>query len=432
MVLFLSATKKSVARHLQNSAPLGFQEIWAAYRDPRLARSCIVCTNVAESGITIPNVGLVISSGVQRRVSTDIRTGSTVNALQTLSKAQLLQQLGRSGRTDCGVHITMMSHDQYLSQVRSSDLAQLEESDISPMILRSLVAGRSFARLPFLCPPHPLVQTHAKEKMFPCLVTWLTGNQPYYMKGGLIPHLTKKGCFWKSMAPAVLKYRLHIDPVNSAYLNQKDKIDCGWTTPLPRVHQYDGATGIHISLGPDCADEATAEVSQISLNDEISMEFYSGHIFPASELVPTADRHHGTRLQIRAIGVQFNWTLNQEIVFSAALTGKPRRKQFFSQCCWKRCVIGTRFDYASAVSRVDWQQALHHGDLPSLQQSDSKDPLIFSPANNTEYLNVAAYLEAFWGYIWPATCHNHVPQHEEWRAPKHGGLKDDHGAPISG
>ena len=137
------------------------------YRDPRYARSCIVCTNVAESGVTVPNVGLVISSGVQRRVSTDIRTGSTVNALQTLSKAQLLQQLGRTGRTtDRGIHVTMMSHDQYLSQVRSSDLAQLEESDISPMILRSLVAGRSFARLPFLCPPHPMVQTHTKEKTF--------------------------------------------------------------------------------------------------------------------------------------------------------------------------------------------------------------------------------------------------------------------------
>ena len=60
----------------------------------------------------------------------------------------------------------MMSRGQYVSQVRSADLAQLEESDISPMILRSLVAGRSFSRLPFLCPPHPMVQTHAKEKMF--------------------------------------------------------------------------------------------------------------------------------------------------------------------------------------------------------------------------------------------------------------------------
>ena len=137
------------------SAPSEFQDRWRAYREPRFARSCIVCTNVAESGITIPNVGIVISSGVQRRVSTDVRTGAIVNALQTLSKAQLLQQLGRTGRTDCGVHITMMSREQYLTQVRSSDLAQLEESDISPMILRSLSAGRPFSRLPFLCPVHP-------------------------------------------------------------------------------------------------------------------------------------------------------------------------------------------------------------------------------------------------------------------------------------
>ena len=128
--------------HLRAFQPSEFQRVWMAYREPRFARSCIVCTNVAESWITIPNVGIVISSGVQRRVSTDVRTGVTVNALQTLSKAQLLQQLGRSGRTDCGIHITMMSLGQYSSQVRSSDLAQLEESDISPMTLRSLVAGR--------------------------------------------------------------------------------------------------------------------------------------------------------------------------------------------------------------------------------------------------------------------------------------------------
>ena len=145
----------------ESEAPL--QEIWTAYRESRYARSRIVCTNVAESGVTVPNVGLVISSGVQRRVSGDIRTGSTVNALQTLSKVQLLQQLGR---IDQGVHIRMMSHGQYTSQVRSTDLAQSEESDINPMILRSLVAGRSFARLPFLCPPHPIVQARTKERMF--------------------------------------------------------------------------------------------------------------------------------------------------------------------------------------------------------------------------------------------------------------------------
>ena len=53
-------------------------------------------------------------------------------------------------------------------------------------------------------------------------------------------------------------------------------------------------------------------------------------------------------------------------------------------------MIGTKSDHSSALNRADWQQALQHGDLPSLQQADSKDPMIFSPANNTEYLNVAA------------------------------------------
>ena len=64
-----------------------------------------------------------------------------MNALQSLSKAQMTQQPGRTGRTDEGDHITMMSYDQDVSQVWSSDLAQLEESDVTPMILRSLVAS---------------------------------------------------------------------------------------------------------------------------------------------------------------------------------------------------------------------------------------------------------------------------------------------------
>ena len=132
----------------------------------QFARSCIICTNVAESGVTVANVGLVISSGVQRRVSTDIRTGATANALQTLSKSQMRQQQGRIERTDEGDHINMMSYGQYTSQVRSADLAQLEESDITPMTLRSLVAGRPFSRQPFLCQPNMVVQLHAKERTF--------------------------------------------------------------------------------------------------------------------------------------------------------------------------------------------------------------------------------------------------------------------------
>ena len=60
--------------------------------------------------------------------------------------------------------------------------------------------------------------------------------------------------------------------------------------------------------------------------------------------------------------------------------------------------------------------------------------MVLSPFNNTEYLNVAAYLEAFWGYIWPTICHNNVPPHEEWTANLHGGLKEfiDHAVSVLG
>ena len=81
------------------------------------------------------------------------------------------------------------------------------------------------------------------------------------------------------------------------------------------------------------SDNATAEVSQITLkHDEISTELYTGHVFPAYELVPTADRHRGT------------------------LTGKPLRKQQFSQYCWKRCVIGTKSDYSQALNKEEWHE----------------------------------------------------------------------------
>ena len=58
----------------------------------------------------------------------------------------------------------------------------------------------------------------------------------------------------------------------------------------------------------------TGEASQTQLNhEEISWEYYSGHVFTTLGMVPVVERHHGTTLQMRAIGSQFNWTLSQEV-----------------------------------------------------------------------------------------------------------------------
>ena len=43
------------------------------------------------------------------------------------------------------------------------------------------------------------------------------------------------------------------------------------------------------------------------------------------------------------------------------------------------------------------------GDLHGLQIGDPKETMVLCPWNNTEYLNVAAYLEAFLGF-YLASC----------------------------
>ena len=72
------------------------------------------------------NPGVVISFGVHRRVSADVRAGVTVNALQTLSKSQMTHKWEELE----GDHITLMSHAQFVAQARAQDVAQLDESDL--------------------------------------------------------------------------------------------------------------------------------------------------------------------------------------------------------------------------------------------------------------------------------------------------------------
>ena len=164
---------------------------------------------------------------------------------------------------------------------------------------------------------------------------------------------------------------------------------------------------------------------ELPLNhEEVCWEYYTGRHFAVPELVPGVDRHHETKLKLNALGGEFLWTLNHEIVFSTAMTGRPTRKAFFSQYCWKRCAVGTTEEYDIATNKKEWEISLMKGDLYGLQTYETRETIVLCPVNNTEYLNVVAYLEAFWGYIWPTVCHNNVPPHDEWTSNYHGGLKE--------
>ena len=50
--------------------------------------------------------------------------------------------------------------------------------------------------------------------------------------------------------------------------------------------------------------------------------------------------------------------------------------------------------------------------------------MIFSPSSNTDYADVSACPEAFWGYIWPTVNHGEQPMGSKWSAIRHSGLKE--------
>ena len=108
------------------------------------------------------------------------------------------------------------------------------------------------ARLNLPIAPMPIPDTDETSAMHPALVTTLTTSKPHYRLGGLIPHLSREGCFWKSARPAVhetiVEYQLSMDPVDSTYWRQVDRIICGWTPSLSKANDYNPNNGLHKSL----------------------------------------------------------------------------------------------------------------------------------------------------------------------------------------
>ena len=54
--------------------------------------------------------------------------------------------------------------------------------------------------------------------------------------------------------------------------------------------------------------------------------------------------------------------MNQEVLFSTALTGKPLRKEAFSEYRWDRCAVGFQ-DSVPATQHPAWIVALNQGKL---------------------------------------------------------------------
>lgn len=120
---------------------------------PHSGRRIVLSTNVAETSITVPNIGYVIDTGLARISRYSVRTKVQRLPIEGISKASARQRAGRCGRIAPGVCIRLYSE---LDFNRRPDYTEPEilRTNLAAVILQmtGLRLGE-VARFPFVEPP---------------------------------------------------------------------------------------------------------------------------------------------------------------------------------------------------------------------------------------------------------------------------------------
>ena len=117
-------------------------------------RKVVLATNVAETSLTVPGIGLVIDSGLVRQTRYHRDRGFLT--LVPIAKDSADQRSGRAGRTGPGHCIRLWSP---AAQLEDRTPPEIHRESLVPLLLAASACGASTDRLPFFDPP----RTHSLE-----------------------------------------------------------------------------------------------------------------------------------------------------------------------------------------------------------------------------------------------------------------------------
>lgn len=122
-------------------------------------RKVVLSTNVAETSVTIPGVGVVIDAGLVRQ--TRYRDGRASLMLVPIAQDSADQRAGRAGRTGPGVCYRLWSAAAKLTAVTAPEV---HRESLVPLVLAAAACGESPETLPWLDPPkaHGLAAARAE------------------------------------------------------------------------------------------------------------------------------------------------------------------------------------------------------------------------------------------------------------------------------
>lgn len=100
-------------------------EVMAFNAHEQSLRMIVFCTNIAETSLTVPNIRIVLDSGLAKEARYDIKRRINIIEEVYISKSSAQQRRGRAGRTAEGVFVRLYSEDK------------LTRENIEPEIMRS-------------------------------------------------------------------------------------------------------------------------------------------------------------------------------------------------------------------------------------------------------------------------------------------------------
>src|SRR5208337_3383352 len=103
-------------------------------------RKIVLATNIAETSLTIDGVGVVIDSGLTRKLQYDPSTGMNRLMTASVSKASAEQRKGRAGRTGPGICYRLYSRYAFQSMVPFTP-PEILANDLSSLVLELAAWG---------------------------------------------------------------------------------------------------------------------------------------------------------------------------------------------------------------------------------------------------------------------------------------------------
>jgi ATP-dependent helicase HrpB len=136
----------------------------ATVLQPSRSRKVVLCTNVAESSITVPGVVGVIDSGLCHSATCSPWSGLPNIELQKVSKASAVQRAGRAGRVTDGRVVRLYTKGDFQSR-KDFDTPEILRMDLCEALLMGHGLGiEDFSSLDLVDSP-PTVQLKAAEDL---------------------------------------------------------------------------------------------------------------------------------------------------------------------------------------------------------------------------------------------------------------------------